>query len=78
MSIRPIQTVEALATNLGLKVQLNATHFKTDFTGVQQAIATFSASGASGDVLICWEHKVLYQLAQLLGADNVPAYPDTR
>ncbi|ETS76672.1 hypothetical protein PFICI_12059 [Pestalotiopsis fici W106-1] len=68
---RPYDTVLPLATDLGLTV--DTTCDRDDEDCVANVVKNYSGSG---NILICWEHKQLNNLAEALGADNVDGYPD--
>jgi len=69
-SVRAIQTVQPLADKLGLPV-------RADFTRKQiSALADAIMKDGSLDgktVVVCWEHKVIPDIARALGADTAPA-----
>ncbi|TRX88365.1 hypothetical protein FHL15_010741 [Xylaria flabelliformis] len=68
---RPYLTVEPLATDLGLKVDTSCD--RDDEKCVQDLVDGYSGNG---NILICWEHKELNNIAEQLGANNVDNYPD--
>ncbi|KAI1846252.1 hypothetical protein JX266_007777 [Neoarthrinium moseri] len=68
---RPYDTVLPLATDLGLKVDTSCD--RDDEDCVADVVKSYSGSG---NILICWEHKQLNNLAEALGAKDVDGYPD--
>ncbi|OAA34618.1 hypothetical protein NOR_08376 [Metarhizium rileyi] len=70
---RPFDTVSPLAQDLGLPVDTSCD--RNDSRCVKEAVENY---GGSGNVLICWEHKALRDIAEELGADNVKDYPKKR
>ncbi|KAI0193652.1 putative phosphoglycerate mutase family protein [Xylaria flabelliformis] len=68
---RPYLTVEPLATDLGLTV--DTTCDRDDEQCVQDLVDGYTGNG---NILICWEHKELNNIAEQLGANNVDNYPD--
>ncbi|KAI0161219.1 putative phosphoglycerate mutase family protein [Xylariaceae sp. FL1272] len=68
---RPLLTVEPLAGDLGLTVDTSCD--RDDEKCVKDAVKDYDGEG---NVLICWEHKQLNNLAEELGADDVDGYPD--
>lgn len=70
---RPYETVEPLAQELGLTVDTSCS--KTDSKCVKDAVNDYDGSG---NILICWEHGELTDIAAELGDDNAPDYPDNR
>ncbi|XWW98525.1 hypothetical protein V2A60_006525 [Cordyceps javanica] len=67
---RPLDTVKPLAADLGLNVDISCD--RDDPKCVKKVVKNYSGSG---NILICWEHKALRDLAEELGADNVDDYP---
>lgn len=75
---RPYLTVLPLADSLGLKPADNGldVRFKRDKTReVADAVKNFQGDG---NILICWEHKALTDLATAIGVTNPPEYDGTR
>ncbi|KAI2642313.1 hypothetical protein GGS21DRAFT_299689 [Xylaria nigripes] len=68
---RPYLTVKPLADDLGLTVDLSCD--RDDPKCVQDAVDDYHGDG---NILICWEHKQLNNIAKQLGADDVDNYPD--
>ncbi|KAI1825743.1 hypothetical protein F4861DRAFT_164032 [Xylaria intraflava] len=68
---RPLLTVEPLATDLGLTVDTSCD--RDDPECVQKAVENYDGDG---NILICWEHKQLNNIAEQLGAKDVDNYPD--
>ena len=69
-SARPIQTVTPLATDL--KITINENYLKNDFQALAKEILSNPAYNGKM-VLICWEHKVIPDIAQELGVSPRPA-----
>ncbi|KAM3498504.1 hypothetical protein MY10362_008175 [Beauveria mimosiformis] len=67
---RPLDTVKPLAADLGLSVDTSCD--RDDPKCVKKAVQNYEGDG---NILICWEHKALTDLAEELGADNVKDYP---
>ena len=68
---RPYETVEPLAEELGLTVDTSCS--KTDEKCVKKAVEAYDGDG---NILICWEHDELTLIAEKLGVDDAPDYPD--
>ncbi|KAI1438912.1 hypothetical protein GGR50DRAFT_690679 [Xylaria sp. CBS 124048] len=68
---RPLLTVEPLAADLGLDVDISCD--RDDPECVQDVVDSYDGEG---NILICWEHKQLSTISEQLGADNVKDYPD--
>ncbi|KAI1815678.1 hypothetical protein GGS20DRAFT_584247 [Poronia punctata] len=68
---RPYLTVKPLADDLGLTVDTSCD--RDDEQCVQDAVEGYDGDG---NILICWEHKQLNNLAEELGASDVDNYPD--
>jgi hypothetical protein len=67
-------TVLPLADSLGLKVEDNSfdIRFKRDKSEkVAEAVRNFQGPG---NILICWEHKALTDLATAIGVKNALEY----
>jgi hypothetical protein len=62
---RPYDTVEPLATALGIKI-----HSKIDRDDVQGAADAAKAYDGPGNVLVCWEHGQLAKIATALGVQG--------
>lgn len=70
---RPDLTVKPLADSLGLEVD---TRFKRDKSEeVAEAVNGFQGPG---NILICWEHKALTDLATAIGVTDAPEYDGTQ
>lgn len=69
-SVRSIETVKPLAD--ALKVPINDHYLRDDY---QKMLADVMARKEyeGHTVLICWEHKVILDIAKELGIENVPA-----
>ncbi|KAK2599028.1 hypothetical protein QQS21_005494 [Conoideocrella luteorostrata] len=70
---RPYDTVKPVAKDLGLKVDTSCD--RDDAKCVKKFVKKYKGPG---NILICWEHKMLSELAEALGAENVRAYPSDR
>jgi len=70
---RPLDTITPLAKSLNLDVD---TSCKRD--DVQDVANVVKSYAGSGNILICWEHHHLYDIATALGVPNAPQYPDDR
>lgn len=70
---RPYETVLPLAEELGLTVDTSCS--KKDTKCVKDLVKDYTGSG---NILICWEHKELTKIAEKLGDDDAPTYPDDR
>ncbi|KAJ5223952.1 phosphoglycerate mutase family protein [Penicillium chermesinum] len=66
---RPLDTVQPLAESLGLTVD---TSCDRDDPGCVKDVVT--GYTGSGNILICWEHDALHDIAKKLGDDNAPHY----
>ena len=73
-SIRSIETVRPLANALHLKI--NDSFVRDDFQQMVEEIR-HKPEYEGHTVLICWEHKVIPEIAAKLGAENAPkSWPD--
>ncbi|EFY89447.1 phosphoglycerate mutase family protein, putative [Metarhizium acridum CQMa 102] len=70
---RPFDTVSPLAQDLGLEVDTSCD--RNDSKCVKKVVKNYKGSG---NILICWEHKALKDIAEELGAENVKDYPKKR
>lgn len=70
---RPFDTVTPLAQDLGLTI--NHSCDRDDSDCVQDAV---EAHNGSGNILICWEHDALHDIAKELGDEDAPKYPGDR
>lgn len=61
---RPYDTVEPLASSLNLTIDAHCQ--RDDIDCVADQIKSF-AEGSEKDILICWEHKRLKQISEVLG-----------
>ncbi|KAI1196830.1 hypothetical protein F5X97DRAFT_201138 [Nemania serpens] len=68
---RPYQTVKPLADDLGLTVDTSCD--RDDEKCVQDAVDDYKGGK---NILICWEHDQLNNIAEELGAKDVDNYPD--
>ncbi|KAL9058444.1 MAG: hypothetical protein Q9162_001739 [Coniocarpon cinnabarinum] len=70
---RPLDTVQPLATDLNLNVDTSCD--RDDADCVEDVVKSYDGPG---NVLICWEHKRLTDIAEALGDNDAPDYPDDR
>lgn len=70
---RPLDTVEPLAQDLGLSVDISCD--RDDQDCVANVVESYSGSG---NILICWEHDALHDIVKALGDKKAPDYPDDR
>ena len=68
-----MDTVLPLANDLGLTVDTSCS--KRHPKCVQNLVEKYNGDG---DVLICWEHHYLTDIATSLGDRRAPRYPDDR
>jgi len=71
---RPYDTVSPLATDLGIIVDTSCD--RNDPKCVKHVVKAYAATSGSKNVLICWEHGELTDIASKLGIQNPPDYPD--
>ena len=72
---RPLDTVEPLAEDLGLTVDTSCD--RDDPGCVKDVVAGYDGKGLV-NILICWEHDALTDIAEKLGVKDAPSYPDDR
>ncbi|KAH0345010.1 hypothetical protein KCU83_g8031, partial [Aureobasidium melanogenum] len=72
---RPYDTIRPLAESLGDKVEVNKDIGRDDAEAVAEAARGFTGDG---NVLICWEHGELTQIAEAIGVKGAIEYPDDR
>ncbi|KAJ5577420.1 uncharacterized protein N7459_006384 [Penicillium hispanicum] len=70
---RPYETVQPLAADLGITVDIECD--RDDSQCVKDKIDQYSGHG---NVLICWEHRRMTHIAEELGDEDAPTYPDDR
>ncbi|CDM27207.1 hypothetical protein DTO013E5_4554 [Penicillium roqueforti] len=70
---RPLDTVEPLAEDLGLTVDTSCD--RDDPGCVKDVVAGYDGKGLV-NILICWEHDALTDIAEKLGVKDAPSYPD--
>jgi len=70
---RPYETVKPLAADLVLTVDTDCG--RDDFEGFVKKVQDYKGKG---NVLVCWEHKRLTDLAKALGVRDPPRYPTER
>jgi hypothetical protein len=70
---RPHDTLRPLADKLGLAMDIECG--RDDFESVATKIKNYKGEG---NILVCWEHKRLTDLAAALGVRNPPVYPTDR
>ncbi|KAG9253634.1 uncharacterized protein F5Z01DRAFT_657806 [Emericellopsis atlantica] len=68
---RPYDTVLPLANDLGLTVDVSCD--RDDEKCVADVVDDYKGSG---NILICWEHDALNNIAEEIGAHDVKNYPD--
>lgn len=68
---RPLDTVKPLAGDLGLEVDTSCD--RDDAKCVKKVVDKYDGKG---NILICWEHDALKDIAEELGAKDVDDYPD--
>jgi len=68
-SVRSIQTVEPLANVL--KLTINDSYTRDDFAKMVREIMN-NEDYEGHTVLICWEHKVIPEIAKAFGVDDAP------
>ncbi|KAK5257769.1 hypothetical protein LTR40_009229 [Exophiala xenobiotica] len=56
-------------------VDFNHTVHRDDASGVAQAVQSYTGLG---DVLVCWEHHRLGDIAKAIGVTDAPEYPEDR
>ncbi|KZT62899.1 putative phosphoglycerate mutase family protein [Calocera cornea HHB12733] len=71
---RPLETVTPLAEELGLTVDISCDRDDPDC--VAAAVAAYQSTEGAENVLICWEHGELTDIATSLGVADAPEYPD--
>ncbi|KAM0747132.1 putative phosphoglycerate mutase family protein [Meredithblackwellia eburnea MCA 4105] len=71
---RPYETVEPLASDLGLTVDTSCD--RDDPKCVADAVQDYEGNGPAKNTLICWEHDALTDILTKLGVKNAPDYPD--
>jgi hypothetical protein len=69
-SQRSTETLSPLSNTTAIPID---TQIKRD--DVAGLVSSISKLGANAEVLVCWEHKVLSEIATALGFSNVPSYP---
>ncbi|KAJ5247680.1 phosphoglycerate mutase family protein [Penicillium chermesinum] len=70
---RPYETVKPLAEDLGIEVDTSCD--RDDPACVKEAVESYEGGG---NILICWEHHRMTDLAEELGFEDAPLYPDDR
>jgi hypothetical protein len=70
---RPLDTVQPLATDLGLTVDTSCERDDPDC--VKDVVDGYSGTG---NILICWQHNALTDIVKKLGDKDAPNYPDDR
>ena len=71
-SKRSVETITPLAKQLGLPIDTR--EGRDDVSALVGDIASLPSSAV---VLVCWEHKVLSQIASALGVKDAPSYPSS-
>ncbi|KAI1609575.1 hypothetical protein EDD36DRAFT_422518 [Exophiala viscosa] len=72
---RPYLTIKPLADSLKPNVEFFHKVHRDDAAGVAQAAQAFQGPG---NILICWEHHRLQGIAQAIGVQDAPVYPEDR
>ncbi|KAL6253213.1 hypothetical protein RBB50_000936 [Rhinocladiella similis] len=72
---RPYLTMRPLAESLKPDVDFNHKIHRDDANEVAQAALGYTGAG---NVLICWEHHHLKDIASAIGVADAPDYPDDR
>jgi len=73
---RPRETVVPLAQSLSLTV--NTDREREEVHDVASDILAYTKNDNAGDVLICWEHKRLRDIATAFGVKHAPDYDHER
>eukprot|EP01117_Protostelium_nocturnum_P007773 TRINITY_DN2782_c0_g1_i1.p1 TRINITY_DN2782_c0_g1~~TRINITY_DN2782_c0_g1_i1.p1 ORF type:complete len:192 (+),score=58.26 TRINITY_DN2782_c0_g1_i1:332-907(+) len=73
---RPYDTVKPLADDLRMKVDISCK--RDDGDCVHDVVKQWNEGSVRGNILICWEHKALTDIASALKVDNPPTYPSGR
>ena len=73
---RPLETVEPLASSLGLTV--NTDREREEVSEVASDVLKYIREAGAGDVLICWEHKRLRDIVVAFGVEHAPEYDSGR
>jgi hypothetical protein len=68
---RPLDTVQPLANDLGLTPDTSCDRDDEDCV-----VDLVNDYDGDGNILICWEHDELTKIAEHLGDDDAPDYPD--
>lgn len=71
---RPRDTVLPLANDLGLTIDISCD--RDDADCVDDLVKDYNKSGSGQNILICWEHDALTDIAEALGDQDAPTYPD--
>eukprot|EP00467_Chlorarachnion_reptans_P026162 CAMPEP_0114512528 /NCGR_PEP_ID=MMETSP0109-20121206/15030_1 /TAXON_ID=29199 /ORGANISM="Chlorarachnion reptans, Strain CCCM449" /LENGTH=171 /DNA_ID=CAMNT_0001692231 /DNA_START=36 /DNA_END=551 /DNA_ORIENTATION=+ len=66
---RPVETITPLSKALGLPIDTSIG--RDDVKGLRKAIENLPSNAI---VLVCWEHKVLTEVAEELGVADAPKY----
>ena len=68
---RPYDTVRPLAKSMNMTVDTSCQ--RDDGACVANVVGNYTGPG---NILICWEHKMLTNVTAALGDPNAPTYPD--
>jgi hypothetical protein len=71
---RPLETVQPLATDLGLTVDISCD--RDDQDCVADLVTAWDKNGNGKNILICWEHDALTDIVTALGDKKAPTYDD--
>lgn len=72
-SKRSVETLTPLSKEIGLSI--NTSIGRDDVSKLVKNIGKLSDDAI---VLVCWEHKVLTEIATALGVKNAPSYPSSQ
>ena len=73
---RPLETVTPLAESLSLTV--DTSREREEVKEVASDVHDYVEGEGAGDVLICWEHKRLRDIANAFGVTHAPDYDSER
>ncbi|GAA6012743.1 hypothetical protein JCM10207_005347 [Rhodosporidiobolus poonsookiae] len=73
---RPYDTVKPLAKDLGLEVDHECE--VDDPKCVEKKVKKYVKAGGRGEIVICWKHSMLHEIAHELGSPRTAPYPDDR
>eukprot|EP01117_Protostelium_nocturnum_P001050 TRINITY_DN11373_c0_g1_i1.p1 TRINITY_DN11373_c0_g1~~TRINITY_DN11373_c0_g1_i1.p1 ORF type:complete len:195 (-),score=55.59 TRINITY_DN11373_c0_g1_i1:70-654(-) len=70
---RPLLTVQPLAADLNITVDIKCQ--KEDLDCVKDSVDKWNKSNQGKNILLCWEHKMLNNIAKALGVKKAQNYP---